>query len=253
MRLENKVAIITGSANGMGKAEAERFAKEGAKVVIADIAEDLMVKVKSEITENGGEATSIKLDVTEESDWNQAISKTIETYGKIDILVNNAGVGLIDMNQMSVDAWDTYMDINAKGAFLGMKYVIPEMIKNNGGSIVNIVSMSSLVINPVIHVGYNASKGASRIASKAVAVKYARDNIRVNAVHPGLMPPMSTSKQQITDPEVKTAYDKMIEDTPMGRRGRVEEVANAVLFLASDEASFITGADLVVDGGFTAL
>ena len=115
----------------------------------------------------------------EESDWNQAISKTIEIYGKIDILVNNAGVGLIDMNQMSVDAWDKYMDINAKGAFLGMKYVIPEMIKNGGGSIVNIVSMSSLVINPVIHVGYNASKGASRIASKAVAVKYAQDNIHI--------------------------------------------------------------------------
>ena len=252
MRLKNKVAIITGSANGMGKAEAERFAKEGAKVVIGDIAEDLMVKVESEITENGGNATSVKLDVTEESDWNQAISKTIEIYGKIDILVNNAGVGLIDMNQMSVDAWDKYMDINAKGAFLGMKYVIPEMMKNEGGSIVNIVSMSSFVVHPVIHIGYNASKGASRIASKAVAVKYAKDNIRVNAIHPGVMPPMSTSKQAI-DPNLIKGYAKMIEDTPMGRRGKVEEVANAALFLASDEASFITGADLVVDGGFTAL
>ncbi len=252
MRLENKIAIITGSANGMGKAEAERFAKEGAEVVIADIVEDLMLKVESSIIENGGEAISIKLDITKESDWKQAISKTIETYGKIDILVNNAGIGLFEMDPLSVDAWDTFMDVNAKGAFLGMKYVIPEMMKNGGGSIVNIVSMSSFVVHPVIHIGYNASKGASRIASKAVAVKYAKDNIRVNAIHPGIMPPMSTSKQSI-DPDLIKGYAKMIEDTPMGRRGKVEEVANAALFLASDEASFITGADLVVDGGFTAI
>ena len=252
MRLENKVAIITGSANGMGKAEAERFAKEGAKVVIADIVEDLMLKVESSIIENGGEAISIKLDITKESDWKQAISKTIETYGKIDILVNNAGIGLFEMDPLSVDAWDTFMDVNAKGAFLGMKYVIPEMMKNGGGSIVNIVSMSSFVVHPVIHIGYNASKGASRIASKAVAVKYAKDNIRVNAIHPGIMPPMSTSKQSI-DPDLIKGYAKMIEDTPMGRRGKVEEVANAALFLASEEASFITGADLAVDGGFTAI
>ena len=252
MRLENKVAIITGSANGMGKAEAERFAKEGAKVVIADIVEDLMLKVESSIIENGGEAISIKLDITKESDWKQAISKTIETYGKIDILVNNAGIGLFEMDPLSVDAWDTFMDVNAKGAFLGMKYVIPEMMKNGGGSIVNIVSMSSFVVHPVIHIGYNASKGAFQIASKAVAVKYAKDNIRVNAIHPGVMPPMSTSKQ-ITDPKVKADYEKMFIATPMGRRGEVEEVANAALFLASDEASFITGADLVVDGGFTAI
>ena len=205
MRLENKVAIITGSANGMGKAEAERFAKEGAKVVIADIVEDLMLKVESSIIENGGEAISIKLDITKESDWKQAISKTIETYGKIDILVNNAGIGLFEMDPLSVDAWDTFMDVNAKGAFLGMKYVIPEMMKNGGGSIVNIVSMSSFVVHPVIHIGYNASKGAFQIASKAVAVKYAKDNIRVNAIHPGVMPPMSTSKQ-ITDPKVKADY-----------------------------------------------
>ena len=252
MRLENKVAIITGSANGMGKAEAERFAKEGAKVVIADIVEDLMLKVESSIIENGGEAISIKLDITKESDWKQAISKTIETYGKIDILVNNAGIGLFEMDPLSVDAWDTFMDVNAKGAFLGMKYAIPEMMKNGGGSIVNIVSMSSFVVHPVIHIGYNASKGAFQIASKAVAVKYAKDNIRVNAIHPGVMPPMSTSKQ-ITDPKVKADYEKMFIATPMGRRGEVEEVANAALFLASDEASFITGADLVVDGGFTAI
>ena len=253
MRLKNKVAIITGSANGMGKAEAERFSKEGAKVVIADIDEDLMVKVESEITKNGGVATSMKLDITKETDWNQAVRKTIEIYGKIDILVNNAGVGLIDMNQMSTDAWDTYMDINAKGGFLGMKYVIPEMIKNGGGSIVNIGSIASIVAHPIIHIGYNASKGAIRIASKAVAVKYAKDNIRVNAVHPGLMPPMTTSKPKTTDSNLVKGYEKMLADTPMGRRGRVEEVANAVLFLASDEASFITGADLFVDGGFTAL
>ena len=253
MRLKNKVAIITGSANGMGKAEAERFAKEGAKVVIADIVEDLMLKVQSNIIENGGEAISIKLDITKESDWKQAISKTIETYGKIDILVNNAGIsGSGKMDPLSVDAWDRYMDVNAKGAFLGMKYVIPEMMKNNGGSIVNIVSMSSFVVHPVIHIGYNASKGAFQIASKAVAVKYAKDNIRVNAIHPGVMPPMSTSKQ-ITDPKVKADYEKMFIATPMGRRGEVEEVANAALFLASDEASFITGADLAVDGGFTAI
>ena len=254
MRLKNKVAIVTGSANGMGKAEAERFAKEGAKVVIADIDEELIVKVESEIIKNGGDATSMKLDVTKESDWKQAISKTIEVYGKIDILVNNAGVGIIDTNPMSTDSWDTVMNINAKGTFLGMKYVVPEMIKNECGSIVNIGSIASVIAHPItINIGYNASKGAIQIASKAVAVKYAKDNIRGNTVHPGLMPAMTTSKQQATDTNVIEAYAKMIEDTPMRRIGKVEEVVNAVLFLASDEASFITGADLVVDGGFTAL
>jgi len=253
MRLKNKVAIITGSANGMGKAEAERFAKEGAKVVIADIAEDLMLKAESEIIENGGDATAMNLDITKETDWDRVISKTIETYGKIDILVNNAGIPLFDINPMGTDSWDTVMNVNAKGTFLGMKYVIPEMIKNGGGSIVNIGSIASIVAHPIIHIGYNASKGAIRIASKAVAVKYAKDNIRVNAVHPGLMPPMTTSKPKTTDSNLVKGYEKMLADTPMGRRGRVEEVANAVLFLASDEASFITGADLFVDGGFTAL
>ena len=253
MRLKNKVAIVTGSANGMGKAEAERFAKEGAKVVIADIAEDLMFKVESEIIKSGGEATAIKLDITKETDWKRTISKTIEIYGQIDILVNNAGIPLFDMNPMGTDSWDKVMNVNAKGTFLGMKYVIPEMIKNGGGSIVNIGSIASIVAHPIIHIGYNASKGAIRIASKAVAVKYAKDNIRVNAVHPGLMPPMTTSNPKTTDPNLVKGYEKMLEDTPMGRRGRVEEVANAVLFLASDEASFITGADLFVDGGFTAL
>ena len=250
MRLEGKVAIISGAANGMGEAEAKLFASEGAKVVIADMAEDEGRKVEAEIAEAGGEAVFIKLDVTSEQNWKEVVSATVSRFGKLDILVNNAGIsGSHDKDIMSTDAWDRLMEVNAKGVFLGIKYAIPEMLNAGGGSIVNISSISGFVGQDYTHMGYNASKGAVRIMTKSAAVMHAKDGIRVNSVHPGIMPPMRTSTTT-ADPERRK---QMIDRVPMGREGRREEVGYAVLFLASDEASYITGTEQVVDGGYLAL
>ena len=250
MRLEGKVAIITGGANGMGAEECRIFAREGAKVVIADVMEEEGRQVEAEIAESGGDAVFMRLDVTSEPNWEDALEATLSRYGKLDILVNNAGIsGTHHPDTLSTEAWDTFMDINAKGVFLGMKTVIPQMQEAGGGSIVNISSISGIVGQNVIHMGYNASKGAVRIVTKSAAVQYAEDGIRVNSVHPGAMPPMRSSSAA-RDPEMR---GNMVNSAvPMRRVGRVEEVGYAVLFLASDEASYITGAELVVDGGFTA-
>ncbi len=251
MRLEGKVAIITGGANGMGAEECRIFAREGAKVVIADVMEEEGRQVEAEIAESGGDAVFMKLDVTSEANWEEALEATLARYGKVDILVNNAGIsGTHHPDTMSTEAWDTFMDINAKGVFLGMKTVIPQMQAAGGGSIVNISSISGIVGQNVIHMGYNASKGAVRIVTKSAAVQYAEDGIRVNSVHPGAMPPMRSSSAA-RDPDMRSNMVNL--GVPMRRIGRVEEVGYAVLFLASDEASYITGAELVVDGGFTAM
>ena len=248
MRLEGKVAIITGGANGMGAEECRIFAREGAKVVIADILEDEGRQVEAEIAESGGDAVFARLDVTSEDDWQAAVDTAVSRYGKLDILVNNAGIGRgVGSDRLSVEDWDALMNINAKGVFLGMKYAILEMQNTGGGSIVNISSISGIVGQKQVHMGYNASKGAVRLVTKSAAVQYAQDGIRVNSVHPGLMPPMLTSAANT--PGVRS---EMLAGVPMGRPGRREEVGNAVLFLASDEASYITGAELVVDGGWTA-
>ena len=250
MRLEGKVAIITGGANGMGAEECRIFAREGAKVVIADIVEEEGRKLEAEIAESGGDAVFMKLDVTSESNWAETVEATVAHYGRLDVLVNNAGIsGTHDPDTMSTQAWDNFMDINAKGVFLGMKSVIPQMQAAGGGSIVNISSISGIVGQSGNHMGYNASKGAVRTVTKSAAVQYAQDGIRVNSVHPGTMPPMRSSAAAKNQEFISDTLDTV----PMGRRGRVEEVGNAVLFLASDEASYITGAELVVDGGLTAV
>jgi len=248
MRLEGKVAIITGGAHGMGAEEARLFAREGAKVAIADIREDDARKVEAEISEAGGEAMVIMLDVTQEDQWESSVAAIVARFGKLDILVNNAGIsGSGEKDFGSTEAWDRLMDINAKGVFLGMKHAIPEMEKAGGGAIVNISSISGFVGQEAVHPGYNASKGAVRLVTKAAAVQHANSGIRVNSVHPGIMPPMLTSFQR-----GDANRDALVEAIPMGREGQPIEVANAVLFLASDEASYITGTELVVDGGFTA-
>jgi NAD(P)-dependent dehydrogenase (short-subunit alcohol dehydrogenase family) len=250
MRLEGKVALITGGASGMGRSEAEIFAREGAKVVVGDILQAEGSEVVRDIEKAGGQARFVKLDVTSEADWQAAIAAAVSTFGKLNVLVNNAGIsGTFDPDLMSVKAWDTLMNINAKGVFLGMKYAIPPMQSAGGGAIVNISSISGIVGQDVVHMAYNASKGAVRIMTKAAAVQNARHGIRVNSVHPGMLPPMRTSKAT-ADPAIRA---KMIAPIPMKREGRVEEVAHAVLFLASDEASYITGTELVVDGGYTAV
>ena len=249
MRLDGKVAIITGGASGMGAEECRIFAREGAKVVIADVSEDLGRQVEAEIAESGGDAVFMNLDVTREDAWDAAVSATVERYGKVDILVNNAGISSThNPDNMSTDAWDNFMAINARGVFLGMKSVIPQMQAIGGGSIVNISSISGLVGNYGNHMGYNASKGAVRIVTKSAAVQYAKDGIRVNSVHPGLMPPMRSSGAAHS-PQMRSVRAGQV---PMRRSGRTEEVGYAVLFLASDEASYITGAELVVGGGMTA-
>ena len=248
MRLEGKVALITGAAHGMGAEEARLFAREGAKVVIADIREDDARKVEAEISEAGGESMVIMLDVSQEDQWQTSVAAIVARFGRLDILVNNAGIsGSGERDSGSTEAWDRLMDINAKSVFLGMKHTIPEMEKNGGGAIVNISSISGFVGQEAIHPGYNASKGAVRLVTKAAAVQHAKSGIRVNSVHPGMLPPMLTSFQA-GDP----AREAMNAVVPMGREGEPIEVANAVLFLASDEASYITGTELIVDGGFTA-
>jgi NAD(P)-dependent dehydrogenase (short-subunit alcohol dehydrogenase family) len=248
MRLANKVAIVTGAAHGMGESEAVLFAREGASVIVADADPDGQ-KVAAHIAGTGGRARFVKLDVASEAEWEEAIKATVAAYGRLDILVNNAGIsGTHDPDTHSTAAWDRLMSINAKGVFLGMKHAVPVMRQGGGGSIVNISSISGFVGQDKIHMGYNASKGAVRIMTKAAAVQYGRDGIRVNSVHPGFLPPMRTSKAS-ADP----AWRKpLLDAVPLRREGRVEEVAYAVLFLASDEASYITGTELVVDGGFLA-
>jgi NAD(P)-dependent dehydrogenase (short-subunit alcohol dehydrogenase family) len=250
MRLAGKVAIVTGGAHGMGESEATIFAREGAAVVVADVDEAAGKVVADKIAAAGGKARFIRLDVTRETDWQDAIRATVAAYGRLDILVNNAGIsGSADPDTQSTAAWDTIMTINAKGVFLGMKHAVPAMRQSGGGSIVNISSISGFVGQDRLHMAYNASKGAVRIMTKSGAVQYARDGIRVNSVHPGFMPPMRSSKVS-ADPAWRQPF---LDAVPLRREGRVEEVAYAVLFLASDEASYITGTELVVDGGFLAV
>jgi NAD(P)-dependent dehydrogenase (short-subunit alcohol dehydrogenase family) len=250
MRLAAKVALITGGASGMGQSEAMIFAREGARVVIGDLLDVEGRQVADKIAGGGGQARFVKLDVTNEADWQKAVETAVAAFGKLDILVNNAGIsGTFDPDTMSTTAWDALMNVNAKGVFLGMKHAIPRMRDGGGGAIVNISSISGFVGQTMLHMAYNASKGAVRIMTKSAAVQYAKDGIRVNSVHPGVMPPMRTSKAS-ADPEWRA---KMLRAVPMQREGRVEEVAHAVLFLASDEASYITGTELVVDGGYLAM
>jgi NAD(P)-dependent dehydrogenase (short-subunit alcohol dehydrogenase family) len=248
MRLEGKVAMITGGAHGMGAEECRLFAREGARVVIADIREEDGRQVEAEIAEAGGDAMFVQLNVSDEAAWDTAVAQAVGRFGKLDILVNNAGIsGSGEADFRSTEAWDRLMNINARGVFLGIKYAVTEMQKTGGGAIVNISSISGFVGQEAVHPGYNASKGAVRILTKSAAVQHAKDGIRVNSVHPGMMPPMLTSFQR-----GDTRRDRLVNEVPMQREGQPIEVANAVLFLASDEASYITGTELIVDGGFTA-
>jgi NAD(P)-dependent dehydrogenase (short-subunit alcohol dehydrogenase family) len=249
MRLQDKVAIVTGASSGMGAATARLFASEGAKVIVADVLEGVGMVVAQSIQSNRGEARFQRLDVASEADWDAAVAATLAAYGGIDILINNAGVSGSDPDRLSLATWDRQMSINAKGVFLGMRAVIPIMQKAKRGSIVNTSSISGVAGQKFVHMGYNAAKGAVRTMTKAAAVQYAVDGIRVNSVHPGLLPAMRTSMLS-ADPKVRQS---MLKAVPMGREGRVEEVAAANLFLASDESSYITGIEVPVDGGFLAM
>ena len=247
MRLENKTTLVTGASKGMGESEARLFASQGANVVLCDVAEREGEKTAKSITESGGTAEFMQCDVTNESDWEKVINATTNKFGSLDVLVNNAGLSSGSTeDHLSSEWWHKIMDVNATGVFLGTKIAAEIMKEQQSGSIINISSIMGFVGGENGHPAYHASKGAVRIFSKAMAVKYGPYGVRVNSVHPGFMPPMSSSYRS---PSIQA---ENIKRTPLRRTGEVIEVAYGVLFLASDESSFITGTELVIDGGFIA-
>jgi NAD(P)-dependent dehydrogenase (short-subunit alcohol dehydrogenase family) len=249
MRLQGKIALISGGARGMGAVEARLFAQEGAKVTIGDVLEDEGRKLEAEINALGGEALFVRLDVTREADWQKAVEATVKQFGKLDVLVNNAGIsGRGRVEDTAVEEWDRVMDVNAKGVFLGTKVAIPAMRQGGGGSIINISSQLGLVGTDHSSPQYQASKGAVRLLTKATAIQYAKERIRANSVHPG---PIVTPMTEVAraDPE---RYQLMLSRVPLGCYGQPEDVAYGVLYLASDEARWVTGSELVIDGGWTA-
>ena len=249
MRLDGKVALISGGARGMGATEAGLFAREGSKVVLGDVLDEQGRAVEAEIRGLGGDATYAHLDVTDAGDWRAAVETAVSAYGKLDILVNNAGILIRGaLEDTSEEDWDRIMAINAKGVFLGTKHAIPAMRRAGGGSIINISSEAGLVGNPYGVSAYGATKGAVRLFSKMTAIEYAKDKIRCNSVHPG---PTETPMMQGML-EASAAREAMVRRIPAGRLGRPEDIAYGVLYLASDESSFVTGAELVIDGGITA-
>ena len=239
MRLEGKVALISGAATGVleqtmgfGGASAWLFAREGAKVVLGDIKDDLGEQTAAQMREGGFDALYLHLDVTNEKDWVSAVQATVNAYGKLDVLVNNAGTSArTTVEETTEEIWDAQMDVHAKGVFLGTKHAIPPMRKTGGGSIINVSSMYGIVGSPTV-TAYHAAKGASRIFTKAAAMQYAKENIRVNSVHPGYADTPLT-EQYFSDPERR---QWLIGRTPIGRLGKAEDIAYGILYLASDES-----------------
>ena len=257
MRLQGKVALISGGARGMGAEEARLFAQEGAKVVIGDVLEEEGRKTEAQINETGGEALFVRLDVTQEEAWRRAVEATVAQFGKLDVLVNNAGIGglrpgaePVALEDAPEEDWNQVMDVNAKGVFLGTKHAIPAMRQAGGGSIINISSIAGIVGIPGSRGSgaYSASKGAVRLLTKSTAIQYAMEGIRCNSVHPGWIDTPMTAAS-MADPERRA---HMVGYTPLGRVGEPRDIANGVLFLASDESSYMTGSELVIDGGMTA-
>ena len=246
-RLEGKVALISGGARGQGAVETELFSNEGAKVVFGDIRDDEGKQVEAKIRELGGDVTYIHMDATNEEDWQKAVALAESQYGKLDILVNNAGISPPERQiDITVEQWDAVMDINAKGVFLGTKHAIPAMQRAGGGSIINISSIAGIVGRPLASAAYAASKGAVRVFTKSTAAQHASDNIRCNSVHPG---PIDTD--MLRGVTASADPSSRVGEIPLGRLGQSEDVAYGVLYLASDEAAFVTGIELVIDGGVT--
>ncbi len=249
-RLDGKVALVTGGASGIGAETSRLFAREGAKVAITDLNDDGGRAVATEI---GDAAFYARLDTRNEAEWQTVVEQSVDTYGRLDILVNAAGVpgrrtdgGSTRIDEQELEDWNRVMDVNSTGIFLGMKTVIPEMRKAGGGSIVNISSIYGLVGSPN-SAAYHASKGAVRLATKSAALQYAAENIRVNSVHPGIV--TTGMNREINEDPVLSV--PRLAATPMGRFGQPIDIANGCLFLASDESGWMTGAELVIDGGYT--
>lgn len=244
MRLKDKVAIVTGCARGMGEAEIRLFAKEGATVIGTDVYAEEGAAVVEDLRAQSFDATFIPADATSEEDWSRVIQGAVDSFGRLDVLVNNVGIaGSAAGPFNSLESWEKMMTVNATSAFLGTVRAAEAMRERGTGAIVNISSIAGIV-GGTSSMGYYGSKAAVRNLTKAAAVQFGPWGVRVNSVHPGYMPPMRNTSGGAALREAK------IPLTPLGRLGEVEEVAFAVLFLASDEASFITGAELVVDGGY---
>ena len=248
MRVAGKVALVSGGARGIGAATSRLLAREGAAVVLADVLEAEGKATEAEIAEAGGRATFMRLDVTDEDNWQQVIDATVATYGKLDVVVNNAGIsGRTTVEETAAETWDRVMAVNGKGVFLGTKLAIPELRRAGGGSIINISSIYGIVGSET-SAAYHASKGAVRIFTKSAAIQYAGEGIRVNSVHPGFVDsPMTAASHALRE-----VHNLRIERTPLGRMGTPEDIAAGILYLASDESSFVTGSELVIDGGMTA-
>ena len=248
-RLDGKVVLISGGARGQGAVEGRMMAEEGAKVVLGDILDDLGRQVEAELAEAGLDVAYVHLDVTDEAQWQAAVAAAVDRYGKLDVLVNNAGILIRKgIEETSVADWDRIMEVNAKGVFLGAKAAIPAMRQAGGGSIINISSTAGLVGSPEGSASYTATKGAVRLLTKSTAIQYAPENIRCNSVHPG---PIDTEmiKDAFTDPQ---QWEARMRRLPLKRIGTSQDIAYGVIYLASDESSFVTGSELVIDGGTTA-
>jgi len=242
MRLEENVALVTGAARGIGEAIARLFAKEGAAVVIGDILEKEGEATAEDIRAQGGEARFLRLDVTSEDSWQQAVKTVEDWHGKLNVLVNNAG--LVDREAIEdtpLDLWERIMAVNITGVFLGTKHVIPAMRRAGGGSIINMSSAYGL-IGTANRPAYTASKGGVRLFTKATAVEHAKEGIRANSIHPGFVVTPMTASYQV---------EERIAQTPMGRLATPEDIAPGALFLASDDSRYMTGSELVIDGGLT--
>jgi len=246
-KLDGKVALISGGARGQGAAEARVFAREGAQVVFGDIRDEAGKQVEAEIRAAGGEAVYVHLDVTSEADWRRAVNEAVSRYGKLNVLINNAGIVIprVPIEERSEDDWELVMAVNAKGVFLGTKHAIPAMRRAGGGSIVNISSIAGIGQSLHQEPAYAASKGAVRIFTKVTASQHAKDKIRCNSVHPG---PVDTDMLHSAMPEAEALQSRLLR-VPLGRMAAVDEIVNGVLFLASDDSSYVTGSELVIDGG----
>jgi len=250
-RVKGKVAIVTGAAGGLGRAEAMLLADEGAKVVVTDVDEGAIEKLAESIRSRGGEALSIKHDVASETEWIEVMRKTLDAFGRLDVLVNNAGVIIYKkIEDITLAEWRWLMSVNLDGVFLGTKHAIGAMRKSGGGSIINIASTAALIGNPDAS-AYHASKGGVRLFSKAAAIECSKAgygyNIRVNSIYPGVI------NTAMADPLKKdeNKYNTAVSWHPMGHFGEPEDIAYGVLYLASDESKFLTGSELVIDGGWT--
>jgi NAD(P)-dependent dehydrogenase (short-subunit alcohol dehydrogenase family) len=249
MRLQGKIALITGAAQGLGAAIAERFALEGATVFVCDLKAEPGAETIDRIAKAGGEASFLELDVTSEKSWIEAMAAVVKGCGRLDILVNNAGINIREpIEEMKEESLDAMLAVNVKGPFLGIKHAIPVLRKSGGGSIINMSSVCGLIGHKYTTEAYTVTKGALTLMTKTVATRYAMDNIRCNSLHPSTV---DTPLMQVLfkDPKKK---EERLGEVPLGRLATAADVANAALFLASDEASFLNGVSLPVDGGLTA-